>query len=377
MDAASNDDGRLHILIVEDEPAHAELMRIVFSRHGRHCVVISPDIASARQSIATGSPDIVIADLSLPDGQGTDLVSGFPHQADYPLVLLTSHGDEQIAVDAMKSGIRDYLVKSDAVFTELPGIAERAVREWHEVRRREAEKALMHVSRLATMGELIAGISHEVNQPLFAVKNLSQACRKILDQDQPDMAFLSQCVNDISVAADWAGEVVHRLKRFIRNQESERREADITELVEETVDLLKFELARSHVVLQVESPETSPVIHVDRIQIQQVLVNLIKNAIEAIDESNATVREIAVRIDSQTEHIFVSVSDTGPGIPADVEDVFAAFSTTKTEGMGMGLAISQTITAAHGGQLTHDNPVSGGAKFTLRLPVASRRQSEF
>ena len=373
MEAASGDDGRLHVLIVEDEPAHAELMETIFASHGRHHVVIASDIASARQSIATKSPDIVIADLRLPDGQGTDLISGYQHQADYPLVLLTSHGDEQIAVEAMKSGILDYLVKSNGVFAELPGIAERAVREWHEVRRRrEAEKALMHVSRLATMGELIAGISHEVNQPLFAVKNLSQACRKILDQDQPDMAFLSQCVNDISIAAEWAGEVVHRLKRFIRNQEPERREADISELVDETVDLLKFELARSRITLQVESTEPAPVLHVDRIQIQQVLVNLIKNAIEAIDESNATVREITVRIESQAEHVVVSVSDTGPGIPADVENIFAAFATTKTEGLGMGLAISQTITAAHDGQLTHDSPGSGGATFTLRLPVATR-----
>jgi len=114
------------------------------------------------------------------------------------------------------------------------------------------------------------------------------------------------------------------------------------------------------------------VLHVDRIQIQQVLVNLIKNAIEAIDESNATVREITVRIESQAEHVVVSVSDTGPGIPADVENIFAAFATTKTEGLGMGLAISQTITAAHDGQLTHDSPGSGGATFTLRLPVATR-----
>lgn len=371
--AVSLNDGSLNVLLIEDDAAHAELILLAFRNHDRrHRLTVTSNIAAGTNALQTESVDVVLVDFLLPDGCGTDLISENAAESDCPFLLLTSHGDQEIAVGAMKAGAQDYLVKTETVFIELPGIVERAVREWHEVRRRrEAEKALLHVSRLATMGELIAGISHEVNQPLFAVKNLTQACRKILDQDEPDMAFLGQCLNDISVAADWAGEVVRRLKRFIRNQEPERREADMAELVTETVDLLKSELARSRVALQVELTGPAPVLRVDRIQIQQVLVNLMKNAIEAIEESNATVRQITIRIESQTEHIVVSVSDTGPGIPATVEDIFAAFATTKTEGLGMGLAISQTITAAHGGHLTHESPVSGGAKFTLRLPNAT------
>jgi len=155
----------------------------------------------------------------------------------------------------MKAGAHDYLVKSETVFVELPGIAERAVREWQEIRRRrEAEHALLHVSRLATIAELIAGISHEINQPLYALKNLAQASRNILEKEHPDLDFLRQCIDDISGAATRAGEIVHRLKRFIRNHEPERSETDVRALVVETANLLNFELAQSGVRIRIDSP---------------------------------------------------------------------------------------------------------------------------
>jgi signal transduction histidine kinase len=371
--ATSPNDRSLHILLIEDEPAHAELISLAFKDHDRrHRLTVASSIAAGTNTLQAESVDAVLVDLLLPDGRGTDLISENAAEADYPILLLTSHGDQEIAVGAMKAGAHDYLVKSETVFVELPGIAERAVRAWQENRRRrEAEQALLHVSRLATIGELIAGISHEINQPLYALKNLSQASRNILEKEQPDLEFLRQCIDDISGAATRAGEIVHQLKRFIRNQEPERSETDIGALVIETADLLKFELIQSGVRIRIDSPDQTTILRVDRIQIQQVLLNLLKNAIEAIDESNATVREITIRIELTATDVVISVADTGPGLTSDAENIFEAFVTTKPNGLGIGLAISHTITEVHGGQLTHEKSANGGAVFALRLPVSA------
>ncbi len=374
MDSATSPiDHSLHILLVEDEPAHAELISLAFKDYDRrHRLTVASSIAAGNNALQTESVDVVLVDLLLPDGRGTDLISENAAESNYPILLLTSHGDQEIAVGAMKAGAHDYLVKSESVFVELPGIAERAVREWQEIRRRrEAEHALLHVSRLATIGELIAGISHEINQPLYALKNLSQASRNILDKEHPDLDFLRQCIDDISGAAARAGEIVHRLKRFIRNHEPERRETDVLALVVETADLLNFELAQSGVRIRIDSPDRTTVLRVDRIQIQQVLVNLLKNAIEAIDESDATIREITIRIEPSINHTTISVIDTGPGLNGDAENIFEAFVTSKPNGLGIGLTISRTITEVHGGQLTQETSADGGAVFALRLPNRS------
>jgi DNA-binding NtrC family response regulator len=162
----------LHILLIEDEPAHAELISLAFKDHDRrHRLTVASSIAAGTNTLQAESVDAVLVDLLLPDGRGTDLISENAAEADYPILLLTSHGDQEIAVGAMKAGAHDYLVKSETVFVELPGIAERAVRAWQEIRRRrEAEQALLHVSRLATIGELIAGGDRRVKRTHFGVE---------------------------------------------------------------------------------------------------------------------------------------------------------------------------------------------------------------
>ncbi|MBI1314302.1 response regulator [bacterium] len=365
------DVGSLHVLLVEDEPAHAELIAIAFQMQGnRHRLTVMENMETARAALASDSFDIVLIDLLLPDGRGTELIPEDAWRADYPVILLTSHGGEQIAVEAMKAGAHDYLVKTGTVFAEMPAIIERVVREWREIRRRrEAEKALLHVSRLVTVGELIAGIAHEVNQPLFAMQNLSHACRTVLEQDAPDTEFLKSCLDDISEAAERAGRIVHRLKRFIRNSEPERTESEIVDVVKEAIAFLKFELQRSHVALLVSSDESISPIRIDRLQIQQVLVNLIKNAIEAIELAGTELRRIEISISRQDQDVIISVADSGPGVSVTGQDVFAAFNTTKPEGLGMGLAIRRTIVEAHGGRLTYRPGPANGAVFELRLPV--------
>jgi|GEM_PF-1771807 len=383
---AAGDDDALNVLLVEDCAPHAELIALAFERHfsrhfRQHRLTIASDIAAGRSILASETPDIVLADLVLPDGRGTDLIPSGAGEAAFPIVLLTSFGDQQIAVDAMKAGAHDYLVKTETVFAELPGTSERVVREWQEIRRRrEAEQALFHMSRLATVGELIAGISHEINQPVFAIQNLQYACRNVLDTAEPDLAFLRSCIEDIGRAAVRTGDIIQRLKRFSRNPSPERVDTDLGKLLRETVDLLKFEFSRSQTRVHIWMPPEPMQIAVDPIQIQQVLVNLMRNAIEAMSEqtdSDSSDRSLTLTV-SQTDNssptdngVTISVRDSGPGLAAGTADIFDSFVTTKPDGLGMGLAISQAIVTAHGGKLTAHSPETGGAEFRIQIPAGS------
>jgi hypothetical protein len=185
------------------------------------------------------------------------------------------------------------------------------------------------------------------------------------------LEFLSECVNDIDDAASRAGEIIHRLKRFIKNRGPERSETEICELIDETIALLKFELAASRVTVEVESSDVAIKLRIDPIQIQQVLVNLIKNAIDSIEESQSATRRIVLRIESNADFVTIAIEDSGKGFTDCPDDIFAAFVTTKNEGLGIGLAISRTIVETHSGQLTHGTAESGGAVFSLRLPEAN------
>ena len=229
---------------------------------------------------------------------------------------------------------------------------------------------LAHVTRLGTMGEMATGIAHEINQPLTAIANYALACRRLLDKD-PASPGLQLSLQKISDQTFRAAEVIRKLRSFVKRSESEREQVDCNALIREVEKLAEVETHINNVPIRQELAEKLPAVVVDPVQIQQVVLNLVRNAMEAMISANSPEPEIIIRsslVNGAT--VVVSVEDNGPGIDADrQEEIFTPFYSTKESGMGMGLSISRTIIASHGGQLDYALKPTGGSRFTFSLPA--------
>jgi two-component system, LuxR family, sensor kinase FixL len=244
----------------------------------------------------------------------------------------------------------------------------------------EAHKALERmnsVSRLATMGEMAAGISHELNQPLAAIANYSQACVRMLRFPAPDMPEISGALEQISVQALRAGEIIRRIRSLVRNEDVRRESQDINDLIREVHGLLASDARVHDGRLALDLAEPLPRVTVDGVQIQQVLMNLVHNAFEAqgsdkaAPDHNGTAFEVRIATrPTDVGDVEVSVSDLGPGLPGDVEQkIFEPFFTTKATGTGLGLAISRSIIKAHDARLGYRANQPRGACFYFVLPA--------
>ena len=240
-----------------------------------------------------------------------------------------------------------------------------ATREAEELRAR-----LAHVNRLGTLGEMVSGIAHEVNQPLTAIANYASAVRRLLLNGQAEPKELATILEKISHQAERAGQVIRGLRSMTRKQDAERTRLDCNALILEVTRLVEFELRDSGVRLQLELAPRLPPVLGDGVQIQQVVLNLIRNAIEAM---GAKARGEAVTVASVAPSeavVEIRVTDHGPGLAPEVEDrLFEPFFTTKAQGMGLGLSICKSIVAAHGGELSYRRAERGGAEFLIRLPT--------
>ena len=248
--------------------------------------------------------------------------------------------------------------------------AEISERKRVEQRIREREAELAHVSRLSTMGEMAATMAHEINQPLAAIANYAAGCLHRLKGGSGDIDELLQAVEQITLQAHRAGDIVHRLRRFVRKREPRRVMIDINEAVREAVGFVTQEARRFGVRLRVELADKLPPVSADIVQIEQVVLNLLRNAVEATKGLPAQRRAVVLGTVLAAGRVEVSVRDRGPGLPMELAGpVFQPFFTTKPDGMGMGLAISQSIVTAHGGQLWAESVAQQGTTFHFSLPV--------
>jgi PAS domain S-box-containing protein len=249
-------------------------------------------------------------------------------------------------------------------------VTERKRAEQERERLRQAQADLAHVNRVATMGELTASVAHEVNQPIAAAVTNAKTCLRWLTRDQPDLeearAAAMRIVNDGTRAA----EIIRRIRLLFKKETSERELVDINEVVEEMVVLLRGEAMRYSILLKTELEGDTPRVMADRVQLQQVLMNLMLNAVDAMKDASGT-RELVIKSQhGEIDQVLVSVNDTGVGLPpGQADQIFTAFFTTKPHGTGMGLSISRSIVESHGGRLWAADNSPRGTSFCFSLPA--------
>ncbi|MEZ2410628.1 ATP-binding protein [Bosea sp. RCC_152_1] len=233
-----------------------------------------------------------------------------------------------------------------------------------------AQAELAHAARVATLGELTASIAHEVNQPLMAVVTSGEAGMRWLSRETPDLHEVETAIRRIISEGRRASEIVKRIRAFLKKAPAQQSELSVAAIIEEASQLVQRELARERVELRIEIEPGLPAVMGDRIQLQQVLVNLMVNAGQAMaDQAGQRLLSI-VAARSAPDSLAVTITDSGPGIAeGDLARLFDPFFTTKQQGMGMGLAICRTTTEAHGGRLWAESALGGGATFQIMLPV--------
>jgi PAS domain S-box-containing protein len=234
----------------------------------------------------------------------------------------------------------------------------------------EAQDKLAHVTRTQAMGELAAAIAHEVNQPLTAIVTNGHFSLRHLESASPNPDELRTAITEIVNDATRASAVISRIRGLLTKGTLRRPDLDVNQIIQEVITLLRIELSRNRISLRSDLASGLPRVPGDPVQLQQVLINLIMNAVEAMRTSTGRPRELLIRSAGKPDGVLVQVQDSGPGIEPELrERIFEPFFTTKGEGTGMGLSISRSIIESHGGQLSL-LPASRGALFQFALPVA-------
>ena len=236
----------------------------------------------------------------------------------------------------------------------------------------QLRQELAHISRVSAIGELTASLAHDLSQPLSAILSNAQAAQRLLAAEPVNLVEITHIVGDIVEDEKRAGAVIHRLRALLKKGDFERVPLDLNEIVSEVARLLKSDAVIRNVAMSVELAEGLPRVSGDRVQLQQVVLNLVLNGLEAMGEPHAGPRNLIIRTAGNGSSIVaVAIADSGPGIEADHEEkIFQALYTTKVDGLGMGLAIARSIVEAHGGRLVERNNPSGGATFSFTLPIA-------
>jgi PAS domain S-box-containing protein len=246
-----------------------------------------------------------------------------------------------------------------------------------EARQREHQAELAHVSRVSLAGEMAAGLAHELSQPLTAITAYARGCLRLLAGSAPEPALLNEGVTEIVQQAERAGDVLDRLREFVRGGEYRRAITEVQPLIAAVLSLTRVEAMQREVEIEARIDPGLPAVLADQVQIEQVLVNLLRNAMDAMDAGKVERRSIVVAARRRGNRtVEISVADSGPGVAAEVTDtLFEPFITTKPFGMGMGLSISHTIVESNGGSLRMARGVRSGAVFIFDLPTADAAAS--
>ena len=273
----------------------------------------------------------------------------------------------ELAVGEMKSGDQRYFTGFIRDLTE---------RQKTEARLQELQSELVHISRLTAMGEMASALAHELNQPLSAITNYMKGSRRLLEQTTDDRAgVVREAMDSAAEQAIRAGQIIRRLRDFVARGESERRVESMAKLVEEASALALVGVKDQGIHVRFQLSQSNDLVLVDKVQIQQVLLNLIRNAVEAMHDSPR--RELLISTTpAEDGMLLISVADTGAGIDPEVSaQLFRPFVTTKRQGMGVGLSISRTIIEAHGGRIWIEPNPGGGTIFRFTVQAVTEEDA--
>jgi len=239
-----------------------------------------------------------------------------------------------------------------------------------EARARQHHAELAHVSRVSLAGEMAGALAHELSQPLTAIAAYARGCLRLLARQAPEPAMLYEGVSEVVQQAERAGDVLGRLREFVRGGAWRQALVEVGPLIDAAVSLARTEAMQNEVEIETRVDHGLPLVLADHIQIEQVLLNLLRNAIDAIATADSRERLIVVEAHCKGGHtVQISVADSGPGVAAEMANrLFEPFITTKPEGMGMGLSISRSIIESHGGRLRMFQRAASGATFVFDLP---------
>ena len=255
----------------------------------------------------------------------------------------------------------------------------RDISEWVDseealrVAREELEsqrKNIAHIERLSTTGEMAAGIAHEVNQPLTAISNYSRVAKRLLDKEPLDVEKMADILDRLGVQSERASEVIQRIRRFVKKPDGGQLEVRVNDMIRDVIALAEVDSRINDVGVHLEPQRDLPPITIDLVQIQQVALNLIRNAMEAVADTDNRRQGVLVETYAEDGSVVVSVIDQGVGVAEEaVENLFAPFYSTKPNGMGIGLSICQSIINGHGGRIGYKPNPQGGSIFYFSLPV--------
>ena len=391
------------ILVIEDSELQVSLITDMLNdaKDSDFQIADCGTLEAGLNALKESEYDAVLLDLSLPDSSGLESCQRVCQTSPRtPIVILSGTDDEATVVEAQQLGAEDYLVKgeigSDLLarsirysiarkkaelnLKEANDVLEQRVEErTSELSRMKDEAAqrqqeLAHASRLATLGEMASGLAHELNQPLMAIIGYTDHCIQAIDNNRNDPEKMKTLLHDTSREAKRAGAIIKRLRRLVSKSTTSREASDLNEIIRESVELLKPSMDAE---ISMELENNLPKAMVDRIQLQQVVMNLGQNAIQAMESSDSDVVRLKIKSGQSGDNLFVEVVDSGPGLaPENIERLFDPFFTrNKPEGLGLGLAISKKIVEAHDGELTVKSNEDHGLTFRLTIPLAAVAQA--
>jgi len=371
----------VHILLVEDSAADALLIERAVNREFPGAVA-QRVMNGAEFATALGSRswDIVLADHKLPSFSSWAALEQLERSGlDIPLIVVSGAIGEEEAVDLLKAGAHDF-VRKDNLGRLGPVLRRELADAENRCRRRDAEAALtelqtrlMGASRLMLMGELATGIAPEVKQPLAAIRIYAEGLAEQIRSGAaggPDLALILDRIVDQNRKAQG---VIDRILAFVRRSTPRMAELDVNQAVRDAIKLFEVEAGNAEVRLDINLAPDVPTVTGDAVQIQQVIINLLRNGLDAIMEARRSGGELRVHtVKAEDGGVDVTVIDNGPGIAEAVRArAFIPFFTTKSDGFGLGLTICAKIVEDHGGRLSIDAPAGGGTVVRFRLPARS------
>lgn len=248
-----------------------------------------------------------------------------------------------------------------------------------EIERHQAYEAqlkhqaeMAHVSRMSTIGEMAASLAHELNQPLTGAINYSSACLRLLHEGEQDRDKLVQGMERAVEGANLAADIIRHIREFVQKGDRKLQHVDVNQVVDSVVSLMNYELRRHDIQLALQLDDRLPALMANMIQLEQVVLNLVRNAIDAMEGAQHNKRELLISTSREGQYVIIRVEDQGEGLNADkISRIFDAFYTTKADGMGMGLSISRSIIESHQGYIRAENRSQGGAQFSVVIPAGA------